>query len=379
MNLTNKYQFIRFFDLIFVMRLLRLLKYMKFTSIMIDILKRTLFPFLSIGFILFLILFIFSLLGVELFRNNLTTNSFEGQEYSFQSFQLAFYSCFNLINLNNWYGFVSFGAKHSLGFESVVFSIIIMILGNFIVLNLFIAIMLDGFENLNLEEKNNEMNFFNKCMYPQIFGENDFEDVDEYFESDKFDEFSNIPFHNVRKNETEISDSSDEETFYDNKYLSKIMLNFISEESKIKNISIGSNSLFFLAKDNCFRKFFIKLLNNNYFYLFINLLILLSIIRLCLESFLQDNKVYDIFAFYITIFINNGFIFEAFTKIISFGLILNKNSYFRFYYNIFDFIIIIVGILELSFWSDKKYLNDFKVKTKIKNFNKFLNKGYNYR
>ena len=201
-------QYFRFFNLIFVMRLIRLLRYLKYTEFIINIINKTLIPFLSIGFMLFLILFVYSLLGEDIFKKKLNHTTFKGQEFNFQSFESAFFTCFNLINLNDWYDFVIFSSLYSLGLYSVIFCISLMILGNFIILNLFIAIMLDGFENLTLEgAKEDFSSAIAKYMYPQIFEENKIEEFDEKVEVEQKIVSSNYDSSSFKENCETISES----------------------------------------------------------------------------------------------------------------------------------------------------------------------------
>ena len=101
--------------------------------------------------------------------------------------------------------------------------------------------------------------------------------------------------------------------------------------------------------------------------------------RLIFESFYENNETFNKIAFYMSIFINAGYFFEALTKIISFGVYFNKNAYFRQYLNIFDFFILIIAILELSFWNNKRFLNDLKVNYYLNSYFILIIGNYNWK
>ena len=85
---------------------------------------------------------------------------------NFDSFIDSFIKCFELITLDNWFQNI-FLKNSQLSFtKNFLFSISLIIIGNFIILNLFIANMLDGFENIN----NENVNFM---VYEEL--ENDFD------------------------------------------------------------------------------------------------------------------------------------------------------------------------------------------------------------
>ena len=97
----------------------------------------------SLLFLLFLFIVIFALLGMQLFANRF--NFPEGRPRGhFDSFHAAFVTVFQLLTLENWQ-LVLFSGMRSFGGWSVFYFLSWIFIGNFVLLNLFLAILLDSF------------------------------------------------------------------------------------------------------------------------------------------------------------------------------------------------------------------------------------------
>ena len=204
--------------------------------------------------------------------------------------------------------------------------------------------MLDGFENFSFEN-HNEL----------IFNE-DQSGGDEEDDDDIFSNFNNFTCKQTKYETNTTLNLEDDLNF-----------KIIKTKASLINFDLTRTSFLFIKKENIIRKSCIAILNHKFFYHYIHFLIILSIFRISLNSFFNSNKSYAIYMYYVAIFINSGFLIEAFVKIISFGVIFHKNAYFKDYFNIFDFIILIVGLLEILFWKNNDLLSDLEVNI---NFNK---------
>ena len=144
-------------------------------------------------------------------------------------------------------------------------------------------------------------------------------------------------------------------------------LETISDIESENNNIIMDYSLFIFSPDNKFRNLCINILNHWLFNYILIVLIVGNLIIICLnhpwlDPLSKRKKIIDAFNY----IFNSIFIIEAIIKIISNGLLLNKNAYLRSIINIIDFICIIIGIIDM-FWSKNiGYLRTFRAIRTVK-------------
>lgn len=96
-----------------------------------------------LAMLLLLFLFIYTLLGMQLFGGKFDFE--EGTPRgNFDQFHSAFVTVFQLLTLENWQ-LVLFSGIRSFGGWSVIYFLSWIFIGNFVLLNLFLAILLDSF------------------------------------------------------------------------------------------------------------------------------------------------------------------------------------------------------------------------------------------
>lgn len=114
-----------------------------------------------ISMLLFLFIFIYSLLGMQIYGGNLP-NEKTGIRQNYDSILFAFLSSFQIVTMENWNDIlmVTMSSGVSKGL-TIVYLVSWIFIGNFIFLNLFLAILLDGFENEDdeVEEPDEEEDF----------------------------------------------------------------------------------------------------------------------------------------------------------------------------------------------------------------------------
>lgn len=122
-------------------------------------------------------------------------------------------------------------------------------------------------------------------------------------------------------------------------------------ESTTKKKELSHYSLYFMSKDNFFRRGCFELQANKWFERFIILLIGISTVCLALQTPLDDPESTLIVTLtYIDFVMTAFFICEMFTKIFAFGFVLcGKNSYIRDPWNILDFIIVVSATISVCF------------------------------
>ena len=123
-----------------------------------NVVKGTIEQFTYISLLLFLNIFIFSLLGMQIFGGTYTfLEENEKARQNFDDFFSAFITIFQVLTMENWTDVLYFAMRSTANkLVAIGFLIIWIWLGNYIFLNLFLAILLDGFNSssaLQLEEE----------------------------------------------------------------------------------------------------------------------------------------------------------------------------------------------------------------------------------
>jgi hypothetical protein len=110
----------------------------------------------SFSVLLFLLMFIYILLGMQIFA--FSKESYGGMKpprNNFKTFFNGFVVVFSVLTGENWDSTMFQYAK-SHGYIAIVYFISLVIIGVMIFLNLFLAILLENFENKDEEEENQE-------------------------------------------------------------------------------------------------------------------------------------------------------------------------------------------------------------------------------
>jgi len=159
---------LRFFRLC---RLIKLVKGMKTLYKLLTQILQSLKQVANILFVLFLFLYIFSLMGMQFFAYQLRFDeNGEHVKYNphipyqdtwtpltnFDSFYESFLAVFQVVTGED-YNMIMYDAIRSKGYWSCLFFIACLMLGNIIVLNLFLAILLSNFDLANQAERTEEL------------------------------------------------------------------------------------------------------------------------------------------------------------------------------------------------------------------------------
>jgi hypothetical protein len=162
-NATSGFRAVRIFRIFRVLRVTRLLRSMKFMKVIIEVLKSTAEQFMYIVLLMFLFVFIFTLLGTQLFGGSFSFNvyPYKPVRYNFDSFSNAFFTAFTVLTVENWNGvLINCLRSDTNSIVGVIYLIAWIFIGNYIFINLFLSILLEGFENsqamLDFEELENE-------------------------------------------------------------------------------------------------------------------------------------------------------------------------------------------------------------------------------
>ena len=135
-----------------LLRVFKLSKSWKKLQFLISTIARALKDISSFSVLLFLLIFIYVLLGMELFAKRSKSESIDDEpRNNFKNFFTGFILIFTVLTGENWDATMfQFAKTH--GYVAIFFFISLIIIGVMIFLNLFLAILLDNFEVEDDEE-----------------------------------------------------------------------------------------------------------------------------------------------------------------------------------------------------------------------------------
>ena len=120
-------------------------------AMIIKVIGSSLSKFIYLALLLLLLIIIFALLGMQIFGGRFDFP--EGTpRANFDSFHWAFVTVFQILSMENWQE-VLFSAMRSTNPACILYFITWIFLGNFILLNLFLAILLDSFNEVALHNR----------------------------------------------------------------------------------------------------------------------------------------------------------------------------------------------------------------------------------
>ena len=363
-----------------VLRVTKLLRALSFMKIIIGVVSRSLQSFIYIAALLLIFTFIYTLLGVQIFSGqfNFPDNPYRA---NFDGFFPAFLTVFQLMTIENW-NEVLYLALHS-GVNKIVslaYLVSWIFIGNYILLNLFLAIILDEFVS---EETGRDRQEYLKNYAEESDGEED-------TPSTSFNNPIPIAITTGGGSSVELvtwqggsksnpkdgkaSDGSLSRSLGDRFGIAGDMRDLHSAErlhssEKLQstervqsrtNLDAPNNwdsifcerSLLIFTKENLLRRFCIQIVKHRHFEHFILIAIFLSSVKLAIDTYFLNSSqsILDVLASVDTV-INALFIVESCLKIISFGLILCRGSYLRDAWNILDFTIVCFSVLDMAFTS----------------------------
>lgn len=355
--------------------------------------------------LLLLFMYIYSLVGMQFFANEMRFNPDTGvaieighpgfdnadiPRSNFDTFLWAFTSIFQILSGENW-NVIMYDGWKSTTWLSTIYFLSLVIFGGFIVMNLFLAILLSNFEGnedlikqedkssfstSTIEEQNILVGMISKSMrqlkksarlsiadeleengetpsknktgkykiHPMsTSSESTPPKDDQYFETD----------HPPQDVETSIEESEEtsqldavdcEEPFENPNFLQSCLITMFAFHEKRKD-----HALYLLTKRNILREWTTTLITHPLFDNTIIVLIILSSIALAFDNPLNDpdSTLAQILVALDYIF-SSIFIFEATVKILSMGFLFGDKTYLRNSWNVLDFTIVIISIIGMA-------------------------------
>uniref|UniRef100_A0A1S4H3K3 Ca_chan_IQ domain-containing protein n=1 Tax=Anopheles gambiae TaxID=7165 RepID=A0A1S4H3K3_ANOGA len=347
-----------------VLRPLRLVsgvpsKYWQSLSNLVASLLNSIQSIASLLLLLFLFIVIFALLGMQVFGGRFIFNSMDNKPRSnFDSFVQSLLTVFQILTGEDWNavmydGIQAYGGVASFGILASIYFIILFICGNYILLNVFLAIAVDNLadaESLTAVEKEDgpdtELDNLTEKSENDLGGR-DNEDEEDLNGADEI-EGLNDDDENFYKNDEprrvyDVRSNAMEDSTLLPRRLSHIGLKVKKHREPPKN------ALFILSNTNRFRQFCHWLCNHTVFGNIILLCIMLSSVMLAAEDPLnansERNQILNKFDFFFTAV----FAIELILKVIAYGFILHKGAFCRSAFNLLDLLVVSVSLVSMLF------------------------------
>ncbi|KAH3892449.1 hypothetical protein DPMN_016567, partial [Dreissena polymorpha] len=408
-------------------RLLRVFKATRYWSSLRNLVASLLNSLRSIAsllLLLFLFIVIFALLGMQLFGGKFNFKT-DKPRSNFDTFYQSLLTVFQILTGEDWNaamydGIKAYGGVSELGSLVCMYFVILFICGNYILLNVFLAIAVDNLADAQSlteieEEKEEERQRTrsirrSKSKSPEktdIKGEEDegvgmngdegramdgdYDDetlsrrpsnrssrshrshsdhrlhVDDSYEDEGMYRHSqHIPieeddYATEEDDEDEEEGDMEGEEEEDNETVNTARPRRMSEirmSNKVKPIPPAS-SLFILSQTNKFRVICHKVCNHSYFGNIVLACILISSGMLAAEDPLNSKSDRNEILNYFDIFFTSVFTVEIIVKILTYGLVLHKGSFCRSFFNILD--LLVVGVSLVSFVLDNEAISVVKI------------------
>ncbi|XP_073732357.1 calcium channel, voltage-dependent, L type, alpha 1D subunit, a isoform X9 [Misgurnus anguillicaudatus] len=347
-----------------VFRCVRLLRIFKVTrhwqslSNLVASLLNSMKSIASLLLLLFLFIIIFSLLGMQVFGGKFNFDETQTKRSTFDNFPQALLTVFQILTGEDWNavmydGIMAYGGPSSSGMIVCIYFIILFICGNYILLNVFLAIAVDNLadaESLNT-------------------------DPDDKKKGDEIDEIED----DVKAGEDDEKDNAEEdEEDADVPAGPRPQISELVKKEKITPIPEGS-AFFIFSNTNPFRVACHKLINHHIFTNLILVFIMLSSASLAAEDPIRNFSFRNIilgyfdYAFtaiftveimlkvlgYADYVFTSMFTFEIVLKMTTYGAFLHKGAFCRNYFNLLD--LLVVGVSLVSFGIQSSAISVVKI------------------
>ncbi|DAA29184.1 TPA: voltage-gated calcium channel alpha 1C subunit [Bos taurus] len=371
-----------------VLRCVRLLRIFKITrywnslSNLVASLLNSVRSIASLLLLLFLFIIIFSLLGMQLFGGKFNFDEMQTRRSTFDNFPQSLLTVFQILTGEDWNsvmydGIMAYGGPSFPGMLVCIYFIILFICGNYILLNVFLAIAVDNLadaESLTSAQKEEEEEKERKKLARTASPEKKQEVVEkpavEETKEEKIELKSitadgesppatKINMDDLQPNENEDKSSypNQETTGEEDEEEPEMPVGPrprpLSElHLKEKAVPMPEASAFFIfSPSNRFRLQCHRIVNDSIFTNLILFFILLSSISLAAEDPVQHTSFRNHILFYFDIVFTTIFTIEIALKMTAYGAFLHKGSFCRNYFNILDLLVVSVSLISFGIQS----------------------------
>ncbi|XP_058298537.1 voltage-dependent L-type calcium channel subunit alpha-1C isoform X11 [Hylobates moloch] len=371
-----------------VLRCVRLLRIFKITrywnslSNLVASLLNSVRSIASLLLLLFLFIIIFSLLGMQLFGGKFNFDEMQTRRSTFDNFPQSLLTVFQILTGEDWNsvmydGIMAYGGPSFPGMLVCIYFIILFICGNYILLNVFLAIAVDNLadaESLTSAQKEEEEEKERKKLARTASPEKKQELMEKPAVEESKEEkielksitadgesppTTKINMDDLQPNENEDKspypnpETTGEEDEEEPEMPVGPRPRPLSElHLKEKAVPMPEASAFFIfSSNNRFRLQCHRIVNDTIFTNLILFFILLSSISLAAEDPVQHTSFRNHILFYFDIVFTTIFTIEIALKMTAYGAFLHKGSFCRNYFNILDLLVVSVSLISFGIQS----------------------------
>ncbi|KAK1327945.1 hypothetical protein QTO34_012367 [Cnephaeus nilssonii] len=341
-----------------LLRLFKITKYWTSLSNLVASLLNSIRSIASLLLLLFLFIVIFALLGMQLFGGRYDFEDTEVRRSNFDSFPQALISVFQVLTGEDWNsvmynGILAYGGPSYPGMLVCIYFIILFVCGNYILLNVFLAIAVDNLaeaESLTSAQKAKAEERKRRKMSKGLPGRAEEEKAVVAKKPDQKPKGEGIPTTAKVKDPYPSADfPRDDEEDEPEIPLSPRPRPLAELQLKEKAVPIPEASSFFIfSPTNKFRVLCHRIVNATWFTNFILLFIMLSSAALAAEDPIQAESMRNQILGYFDIAFTSVFTVEIVLKMTTYGAFLHKGSFCRNYFNILDLLVVAVSLISMG-------------------------------
>ncbi|XP_071552372.1 muscle calcium channel subunit alpha-1-like isoform X11 [Panulirus ornatus] len=370
-----------------LLRVFKVTKYWRSLSNLVASLLNSIQSIASLLLLLFLFIIIFALLGMQVFGGRFNFNPTEEKpRHNFDNFVQAMLTVFQILTGEDWNvvmydGIRAYGGVATPGIIACVYFIILFICGNYILLNVFLAIAVDNLADADAlgdaeeeegkeGEEGGEGEVCEKDREKiELEGEEGIEAEEKtalnhialrdgdtashtkvHLEMDEGEEEQKYGY----EGDDDLGEEGDfKETEGEDGEMVQASQPPQNESSTTKVQPIPKYSSFFIFNHtNRFRVFCHKICNHSLFSNVILVCILISSGMLAAEDPLRSDSQRNTILNYFDIFFTSVFTVEIFLKVVAYGFILHKGAFLRSAFNGLDLLVVAVSLISFSFNRD---------------------------
>uniref|UniRef100_A0A3B4CRF5 Voltage-dependent L-type calcium channel subunit alpha n=1 Tax=Pygocentrus nattereri TaxID=42514 RepID=A0A3B4CRF5_PYGNA len=351
-----------------VFRCVRLLRIFKVTrhwaslSNLVASLLNSMKSIASLLLLLFLFIIIFSLLGMQVFGGKFNFDETQTKRSTFDNFPQALLTVFQILTGEDWNavmydGIMAYGGPSSSGMIVCIYFIILFICGNYILLNVFLAIAVDNLadaESLNTDsddkKKENTYRIRALCWFKVTV-------CCLYICCCIFHRLPSNPIM-ILLTAYSLCKSEEEEDEPEVPSGPRPAVSELVKKEKITPIPEGS-AFFIFSTTNPIRVACHKLINHHIFTNLILVFIMLSSASLAAEDPIRNLSTRNIILGYFDYAFTAIFTVEIVLKMTTYGAFLHKGAFCRNYFNLLD--LLVVGVSLVSFGIQSSAISVVKI------------------
>ncbi|XP_066587016.1 voltage-dependent calcium channel type A subunit alpha-1 isoform X8 [Prorops nasuta] len=321
-----------------LLRIFKVTKYWKSLRNLVISLLSSMRSIISLLFLLFLFILIFALLGMQLFGGQFNFDN-GTPPTNFNTFPIALLTVFQILTGEDWnevmYQGIESQGGHRKGMIYSLYFIILVLFGNYTLLNVFLAIAVDNLANAQeLSAAEDEEKEEDK--------EKQIQELEKEIESLQRPGDHTTANVDIRSSSpTRNSDGLDRQASEEKKQS--------DDDDTGPKPMLPYSSMFILSPTNPVRRAAHWVVNLRYFDFFIMVVISLSSIALAAEDPVSENSARNTILNHFDYAFTGVFTVEMILKVIDLGVLLHPGSYLREFWNIMDAVVVICAAVSFAF------------------------------